>query len=104
MLDRSKIEDFFDASKVVAPVTIVGCGATGSHACEQIARMGFNDVILWDFDTVDAHNITNQMFKQEDIDKAKVTACAEMMNAINPDMNIEVHNAHMSRPPLSGRR
>ena len=98
MLDRSKVEEFFDAQKIKAPVTIVGCGATGSHACEQIARMGFEHAILWDFDTVDDHNITNQMFKQEDIGKAKVTACAEMMNAVNPDMQIEVHNEPLEEP------
>lgn len=86
MLDRNKVMDYFDASEVKAPIHIIGCGAIGSHVAEQLTRMGCDNVHLWDMDTVSPHNITNQMFIQDDINKEKVHAVLNMISEINPDI------------------
>ena len=86
MLDTNKIRDYFDASELKAPIHIVGCGAIGSHVAERLTRMGCENIHLWDFDTVDAHNITNQMFVHADIKSLKVHAVRDMMSEINPDI------------------
>lgn len=87
MLNKSKLLEFFDASKITKPIHIVGCGAIGSHVGEMLARMGCTNIHLWDFDTVDAHNITNQMFITPDIGDEKVSALANNMQDINYELN-----------------
>lgn len=92
MLNRSKILGFFDASKEIdIPVHVVGCGAIGSHVCEQLARMGVENVNIWDFDKVEPKNITNQMFLESDIGMLKVDAVELMMKSINPDIKVTKH-------------
>lgn len=105
MLDRNKLLEYFDASEVVkAPIHIIGCGAIGSHVAERLARMGCEDIHLWDFDTVDAHNITNQMFIQEDIGNTKVESVQAVMCDINEDLAgiIKLHPAGWSDELLNG--
>ena len=87
-MNRAKLLEFFDATQVNDRINVVGCGAIGSHMCEQLARLGFTKVYLYDFDLVEAHNITNQMFTHEDIGSLKVDACAEMMKRINPEIKV----------------
>lgn len=41
---------------------------------------------LWDFDTVEAHNIVNQMFRQQDVGKLKVEALRDILMDINPEI------------------
>ena len=36
-MDRSKLLEFFDATDVKKSVHVVGCGAIGSHVCEELA-------------------------------------------------------------------
>lgn len=88
MLDKNKVLDFFDASKIKAPIHIIGCGAIGSHIAEQLTRMGCEKIHLWDFDTVSPHNITNQMFIQDDINTQKTMAVFNMMYEINQDLQL----------------
>lgn len=91
MLDKSKVLEYFDASKLTAPIHIIGCGAIGSHVAEQLTRMGCENIHLWDFDTVSPHNITNQMFIQADVGEDKVMAISVAMQEINPDINWAPH-------------
>ena len=97
-MDRSKLLEFFDATEYKHAYHVIGCGAIGSHICEELARLGVPEVHIYDFDTVDSHNITNQMFKFEDIGDTKVHACAVAMKAINPDMKIHVHKEGLQDP------
>lgn len=98
MLDTKKVLEFFDGTKVKKQIHVVGCGAIGSHVCEQLARMGCTNIHLWDFDTVSSHNITNQMFNEGDIGKPKVEAVASMMMNINSDIKITLHNCPLEAP------
>lgn len=98
MLDKSKVLEYFDASKLTAPIHIIGCGAVGSHIAEQLTRMGCEDIHLWDFDTVSPHNITNQMFIADDIGSTKVESVYCMMKDINPDLAINQKNCIMPHP------
>ena len=104
MLDRNKVLEYFDATKIKAPIHIVGCGAIGSHVAEQLTRMGCENIHLWDFDIVSPHNITNQMFIQNDIGYNKTTCVAEMMQEINPDLmgKVTMHHKGWTNEPLNG--
>lgn len=87
MMDLSKSYDFFQPEKDDAKIHIVGCGSVGSTIAENLARCGVKNMVLWDFDTVEAHNIVNQMFRQQDVGKSKVEALKDILCDINPEIS-----------------
>ena len=97
-MNKAKLLEFFDATDVREDIHVVGCGAIGSHVCEQLARLGFTKVHLHDFDKVEGHNITNQMFVQADIGEYKVVACASNMSDINTEMEIGMNPFGLQEP------
>jgi len=68
--------DIFTADTFNIPVHIIGVGATGSYIAETCAKMGIQTIVVYDFDTVDDHNIPNQYFGLSDFNKPKVEALA----------------------------
>ena len=89
-MDLSKSYDFFQPEKDTARIHIVGCGSVGSTLAENLARCGVTKMTLWDFDTVEAHNIVNQMFRQQDVGKSKVEALKDILMDINPEIKDDV--------------
>jgi sulfur carrier protein ThiS adenylyltransferase len=51
---------------------ILGCGAIGSSAAIQLARMGAENFALYDGDTVEAPNVGVSQYNMNDIGKRKV--------------------------------
>ena len=103
-MNTNKFYDFFKPDKVRERIHIIGCGAVGSLVGETLARMGLTKITLYDFDTVEAHNIANQIFTEADLGKEKTQALAERMLAINPDMkeDLKIQSAGYTRQQLSG--
>lgn len=89
-MDLSKSYDFFQPEKDDTRIHIVGCGSVGSTLAENLARCGVTKMTLWDFDTVEAHNIVNQMFRQQDVGRPKVEALKDILMDINPEVKDEV--------------
>jgi len=85
-MDLSKSYEFFQPDKDDARIHIVGCGSVGSTIAENLARCGVTNMTLWDFDTVEPHNIVNQMFTQQDVGKLKVEALKNILMDINPEI------------------
>ena len=103
-MDLVKSYDFFKPETCGDRIHIIGCGAVGSTVAETLVRFGLTNITLYDFDTVEAHNIANQMFRTIDIGKPKTQALAEILTEINPElegkMRIEAEGYHGQR--LSG--
>lgn len=89
-MDLSKSYDFFQPEKDMARIHIVGCGSVGSTLAENLTRCGVTKMTLWDFDTVEAHNIVNQMFRQQDVGKPKVEALKDILTDINSEIKDDV--------------
>lgn len=104
MIDLSKSYDFFKPEDCRDRIHVIGCGAIGSHVAEQLVRYGLTRITLYDFDTVEAHNIANQLFTQEDIGKLKVNAVADYLYKINPDVanDIKLADKGYTGQKLSG--
>lgn len=85
-MDLRKSYEFFQPEKDDARIHIVGCGSVGSTIAENLARCGVTKMTLWDFDTVENHNIVNQMFRQQDVGKPKADALKDILTDINPDI------------------
>lgn len=98
-MNTSKVLEFFDAQTLVKkPVHVIGCGAIGSNVAEQLTRLGVSMIHLWDYDHVEPKNVTNQMFFDGDIGKAKVDAIENLCKSINPQIKIIKHERGIDNP------
>ena len=89
-MDLSKCYDFFQPESVDARIHIIGCGSVGSTLAELLVRNGLTKLTLWDFDHVEAHNVSNQMFRHKDIGRLKVDALRDLLVEINPEAEDDI--------------
>ena len=61
-------------------ISVVGCGGIGSNLVFLLARLGFPNVDIYDFDTVEEANIGTQFFRASDIGKPKPQAICDIVN------------------------
>lgn len=101
-MNLSKSHDFFQPEKVGAKVHIIGCGSVGSTVAENLARCGVTDMVLWDFDHVEAKNIVNQMFRVQDVGRLKVEALQDILREINPEIRLTLKPDGWQGELLSG--
>lgn len=102
-MNLNKHREFFDPDTFEDNIHIIGCGAVGSTIAEQLARLGFKSLHLYDFDTVSEHNITNQMFLHRHIGHPKLTGLTDILKEINPDIQITNHHEGWEKgTPLNG--
>ncbi|GAB6056668.1 molybdopterin-synthase adenylyltransferase MoeB [Methanobacterium movens] len=68
---------------------IVGCGALGTVAANNLARAGVGIITIIDRDFVELSNLQRQMlFFEEDVGEPKALSAAKRLEAINSDINI----------------
>jgi tRNA A37 threonylcarbamoyladenosine dehydratase len=68
-----------------AHVVVIGIGGVGSWAAEALARNAVGVITLVDLDNIAESNVNRQIHAQDgNFGKAKVTAMAERIRAINP--------------------
>lgn len=60
-------------------VTVIGCGAIGSHTAKALAQMGFENLLLIDDDVVEAENLNAQGFALSHLGKPKVECLAQII-------------------------
>lgn len=71
--------DLLDPAQTNVPVTIIGAGATGSFTALSLAKMGVHNITVYDFNTVEEHNLPNQFYRTCDLGKPKVVALQEII-------------------------
>lgn len=102
-MDLNKSLEFFDPAKVKAKCHIIGCGSIGSNVAELLARYGITDMVLWDFDDVEPHNIANQLYTEEDIGQPKTICLHKLISKINPVLKKSVKTKYKYEgEPLEG--
>ena len=84
-MELSKHINFFDPMKVEEQIHIIGLGALGSNLAHQLVRLGITNLKLYDFDGVEEHNITNQMYHASDIGDSKINALHKRLMDIRPN-------------------
>jgi molybdopterin/thiamine biosynthesis adenylyltransferase len=55
-------------------ISIIGAGAIGSWTCLSLAKMGFHNISVIDFDKVDIVNMSSQFYGVKDVERPKVFA------------------------------
>jgi hypothetical protein len=103
-MDLMKHLDFFNPEHLHGkPVHIIGLGAIGSNIAETLARLGIEEMHLYDFDTVDSPNIANQMYFQHQLTTEKTKATEENLKRINPNITITLYEKGWEpEMPLNG--
>jgi molybdopterin/thiamine biosynthesis adenylyltransferase len=71
-------------------IDVIGAGATGSKVVLELAKLGVENIHVWDFDTVEEHNVANQAFGNGHIGLLKVEALAAMVKELTGTV-ITVH-------------
>ena len=81
---------------------ICGCGAIGSSAAIQLARMGVTKFVLYDMDIVEDVNIGVSQYDYRHIGKPKVNALSSILTDINPEIQVEVLDRYFSEYLYNG--
>jgi|TARA_B100001971_G_scaffold214107_1_gene249787 integrative and conjugative element protein (TIGR02256 family) len=70
-------------------VCLIGVGSVGSTAALQMAKSGVEDLVLIDPDELKMHNIIRHSCDIRDLGRKKVSAVAEKLQYINPDVSVK---------------
>jgi adenylyltransferase/sulfurtransferase len=66
-----------------ATVLVAGAGAIGSQTAVTLARIGVGTIIAVDSDSLEKHNVYNQIYRKDQIWKSKVDALREIIGEIS---------------------
>ena len=61
------------------PIRVIGAGGIGSFTVLTLAKMGFDNISVWDFDTIEEHNLSNQFYRTQDMGQKKVKALTSIV-------------------------
>lgn len=79
MNDFSRQVNIFKPEEFKTPIHIIGVGATGSWLAFSLAKMGIQNITVYDFDEVSMHNLPNQMFGLRHIDTNKAISIKKIV-------------------------
>lgn len=80
MLEHQNISrqiDLVPVGILHTPITIIGAGAIGSWTALSLAKMGFENICVYDHDDVDVVNMSSQFYGYSDIGHKKVHMLAQ---------------------------
>ncbi|HEX4076904.1 MAG TPA: molybdopterin-synthase adenylyltransferase MoeB [Candidatus Acidoferrales bacterium] len=80
-----------------AKVLCIGTGGLGAPLGLYLAAAGVGRIGLVDFDVVDSTNLQRQvLFGTGDVGKPKIEAAADRLRDLNPDIQIDTFDTHLS--------
>ena len=77
-------------------IGVAGCGGLGSNVAVSLVRAGVGHLVIADYDVVELSNLNRQHYFQHDVGKRKVDALAHHLWAINPDVELTVHDLELT--------
>jgi molybdopterin/thiamine biosynthesis adenylyltransferase/rhodanese-related sulfurtransferase len=78
-------------------VLCIGAGGLGSPIAMYLAAAGIGKLGILDFDSVDYSNLQRQIIHgTEDVGRPKTQSAKETINAINPNVEVVLHNARIT--------
>lgn len=99
----SRQRDIVPAEKIaICKATVVGVGAIGRQVALQLAAIGIPWLQLIDFDVVDLSNLASQGYLEDDLDRPKAEATADLCQQINHNLEVHEVNDHFRRSVAAG--
>ena len=87
----SRQEDIVPRQRILdCKATVIGVGAIGRQVAIQLTAVGVPYIQLIDFDVVEESNIASQGYLQDDLERYKVDATADICQQINHQLSVEV--------------
>jgi molybdopterin/thiamine biosynthesis adenylyltransferase len=85
---RHDLIDWFSQEQVAAArVAVIGAGAVGNEVVKNLALLGCGAIDVFDFDTVELHNLTRSILLREaDAGRNKAAAVVEHARDIDPNV------------------
>ena len=83
-----------------AVVGVAGVGGLGANLAVHLVRAGVKRLILADFDIVSPSNLNRQFFFRDQIGRRKVTALADNLRRIDPDLDLSLHDVRLDAANL----
>lgn len=83
------------------PITVIGSGSIGSSLLLGLAKMGCQNLTVYDSDKVEDHNIANQFYRLKDIGKYKVKAAQDIVKIFSGTL-LKIKNQRWKDQKLSG--
>jgi molybdopterin/thiamine biosynthesis adenylyltransferase len=73
-----------------AKVLVVGAGALGNEVIKNLALMGVGHLLIVDFDTVEAANLSRSvLFRDGDSKRSKAQVVASRAKGLNPELHVQ---------------
>ena len=84
-------------------VTVIGAGGIGAATVVALAKTGFENITVYDFDTVEEHNLPNQLLPmwvgdQDTIGWKKTTSLFHLIHDLADISIIPIHERYTDQP------
>src|SRR5688572_2237009 len=73
---------FYDPKRHKPRVLVVGAGGIGSNLIPQLAKLGVENITVYDDDKVAVHNISTTFFNRKHVGKHKVEALKQVVSGM----------------------
>lgn len=80
--------EFLPEESLKVPIVMIGAGGIGSPTVLALAKMGFEDITVYDDDLIEAHNTGAQLYGMDDEGTEKVVALRDLIGSMT-DVLIE---------------
>jgi len=83
-------------------VSLIGAGGIGSPTALALCKMGIGELLVYDGDVIEAHNLPNQLYTLEDVGDLKVNALKKNLLRYSDSCKIITFSEHYEGQPLKG--
>ena len=91
--------DLFNPINQKYNIVMLGAGSLGSFITLNLAKLGFENISVYDFDIVTSYNLPNQFFRIQDVGKKKVVALKEIVKDF-ADIDITIFDEKVTNETL----
>lgn len=77
-------------------IGIAGAGGLGSNCAVNLVRSGFRQLIIADYDRVEATNLNRQFFFPDQVGQLKVEALRANLSRLNPELELQTFSERIT--------
>lgn len=100
-VDYWRQADLFLPEHLPCAVHVVGLGGIGSPVALALAKLGCSDLVLYDPDCVEPHNLPNQLYRPADVGRPKAEALCDWLGQMAP-VRLEARVARVDQARFDG--